>query len=193
MSDERSLAYLRLIKQKHGLQPPIINVGAGNPVEQRAYLSAYEGFEHTNLDIQASEGIDIIADVCNMPEVLSNTYGTIICLDTLEHIAYPFAAMKEMFRILKPEGLLILSTAMAYAIHRWSILHDDKGHGRSHFCDYWRFCPDGLKLLFQDMGFQLLELRLDGKTFNENLAELPIGEGADEQSGTYIFATGRKP
>lgn len=190
MPDEGSLRYLLSAKERWGLSPPVLNAGAGNPVEQRYYLSAYKEFPHIHLDNQLLEGVDIVADICSMPQVASESFGTVVSFDTLEHVAYPHQAMKEFHRILKPNGLLILSTVMSYAVHRWSKLQDQNGFGESRFNDYWRFCPDGIKLLFQDAGFQLLELRLD--RLDENLALLPIGEGAEEDYGVYIYATGRK-
>jgi len=190
MPDKGSLRYLYTIKEKWGLIPPILNAGAGNPVEQRYYLPAYREFPYFHLDHQSFEGIDIVADLCSMPQVESESYGTIVSFDTLEHVAYPHQAFKEFYRILKKNGYLILSTVMSYSVHRWSKLKNGEGFGESNFMDYWRFCPDGIKLLFQDAGFKLLHLQL-GQS-NLNLAKFPIGEGADKQAEPFIYATGIK-
>lgn len=181
-----------MMKESYGFKAPLLNAGAGNPVEQRYYLPAYQEIEHATLDNQPLEGIDIVEDICDMPNIPSCSYGTIISLDTFEHVAYPFKAIKELARVLKPNGLLILTTHQNYAIHRWSKLKDDVGFGTSNFNDYWRFCPDGLKLLFKDANLKLLDIRLHGGRLGENMADLPIGKGADEQSAVYIYATGKK-
>ena len=53
----------------------------------------------------------------------------------LEHVANPFLAAAELFRILKPGGRLLLTVPAAYPYHAVPR-------------DYWRFTRDSLQLLF---------------------------------------------
>ena len=76
-------------------------------------------------------------DICNLWNVEDNTYECIVCDQVLEHVKNPFNAVNEMRRVLKPEGLLFLTTVFMYPIH-------------SHPSDYWRFTPDALELLCED-------------------------------------------
>ena len=63
--------------------------------------------------------------------------GTVLCLDTLEHVEYPRRAMEEIRRILKPDGLVVISSVMNFPIHDYPN-------------DYWRFTPEAFNSLLQD-------------------------------------------
>ncbi len=61
-----------------------------------------------------------------MPDIIGSIYETgietssvdaIICTEVFEHLADPFAAMKEVERILKPGGIFIGSTPFLFKIH----------------------------------------------------------------------------
>jgi SAM-dependent methyltransferase len=62
--------------------------------------------------------------------------GTVIALDTLEHVERPWEAMAEIQRVLKPGGIAILTSVMRFPIHGYPN-------------DYWRFTPEGLRSLFK--------------------------------------------
>lgn len=67
-----------------------------------------------------------------------------VCMDTLEHVEYPRIALSEIYRILKPGGLVMLSSVMNFVIHE-------------HPSDYWRFTPEGFKSLLKPFEFSLVE------------------------------------
>ena len=86
-----------------------------------------------------------------------SSFDTVICLEVLEHVANPFQAVKEIKRVLRPGGYLILTVPFMAQYH---------GKGSSSQChegypDLWSFTHEGLQRLFGD--FRLLELvPLDG-------------------------------
>lgn len=45
-------------------------------------------------------------------------FDYILCTEVLEHTLNPFRAVYEMFRILKPKGLLFISVPFNFGIHR---------------------------------------------------------------------------
>jgi len=59
----------------------------------------------------------------------TETAGTVLMLDTLEHVEFVRKATEEAHRILKPNGVLVISSVMNRSIH-----------GYPH--DYWRFTPE---------------------------------------------------
>ena len=51
----------------------------------------------------------IIGSVLKMP-FEDNTFDIIISSEVIEHVTEPYLALKEMYRVLKPEGTLIITT-----------------------------------------------------------------------------------
>jgi SAM-dependent methyltransferase len=73
-------------------------------------------------------------DICNMPYA-DNSLDWIICDCVLEHVEHsPQTAVEEMYRVLKPGGSVIITSAFMYPVH-WGPK------------DLWRFHPDGLRVL----------------------------------------------
>lgn len=64
-----------------------------------------------------------------------DTFDAVVSDQVLEHVeGDPFLAVKEMYRVLKPNGIALHATCFINPIH-----------GSPN--DYWRFTPDALKLL----------------------------------------------
>ena len=64
-----------------------------------------------------------------------NEFDFVVSDQVLEHVGGdPFQAVAETQRILKPGGIAVHATVLLYQIHGYP-------------CDYWRFTPDGLRLL----------------------------------------------
>src|SRR3546814_16126200 len=65
--------------------------------------------------IQEGLGVDRIEDVHALT-FDDDSVGTIICLETLEHVADPLRAVQEMHRVLRPGGVLAISSLMFFPI-----------------------------------------------------------------------------
>ena len=68
----------------------------------------------------------------------TNQFDGIVLTEVLEHCRDPFTAMREVFRVLKPGGLLLVTSPFAWP---W--------HGTNEYEDYWRFTHQGWKLLLE--------------------------------------------
>jgi SAM-dependent methyltransferase len=102
------------------------------------------------LGLAPGPGITVVGDIQNCPHIPDETYDVIVCTMVLEHVANPFLAVKELRRILKTGGRLLIIVPSAFPYH---ITPD--------YRDYWRFMPDSLPLLFKD-GFANLEMKSYG-------------------------------
>lgn len=95
--------------------------------------SFFPGQEYVGCDTRLGPGVDKWADLhkIDMPD---NSIGTILCMDTLEHVELPRKAVQECRRVLKDCGVLVISSVMKFKIHGYPN-------------DFWRFTPEGFRSL----------------------------------------------
>lgn len=108
--------------------------------EQFANLrSLFPGQAYVGTDMRVGPGVDAVLNLHGLglpPE----SVGTALCLDTLEHVEYPHTACAELYRVLKPGGLLVVSSVMNFPIHDYPN-------------DYWRFTPEAFASLLRPFTF----------------------------------------
>ena len=108
------------------------------------------------------DSCDFHCDIENLSQVESNTIGSVVCLSVLEHVKRPEVAIKEIYRILKPGGKLLISTPFMYTYHGKSenyhkseinkiALYKDFAH--NNYPDFRRYTHEGLASLCFDSGF----------------------------------------
>jgi len=86
-------------------------------------------------------------------------FDTVLCIEVIEHVANPFAAASELFRVLRPAGRLFLTTPFLLQYHGKKA----EAHSPDHesYPDFWRFTHQGLQELLGH--FRRVEIHpLDG-------------------------------
>jgi SAM-dependent methyltransferase len=115
---------------------PVVEIGARPAEGQEAFTdprSLFDGKEYIGCDIQPGPRVDRVEDVHSLG-FADETVGTVLMLDTLEHVRDPIRALTEAHRVLIPNGVLIMTSVMFFPIH-------------AHPWDYWRFTPEGFSML----------------------------------------------
>lgn len=87
-------------------------------------------------------GNQVDVDILDASNIEDNSIGTIFFIDVLEHIANPFKASEEIYRILKPGGLLFVSAPWEFPYQK---ANDD-----IKYLDYFRYTPHALQSIFND-------------------------------------------
>lgn len=139
------IEFARDVAENFDVGEPLVEIGARAAEGQEGYAdlrSIFGADVHIGCDIQEGLGVDRIEDVHALT-FDDDSIGTVICLETLEHVADPLRAVQEMHRVLKPGGLLAISSLMFFPIH-------------AHPWDYWRFTPEGFELLLQPFASKLV-------------------------------------
>lgn len=138
--------FVAYARDNYYLSDPILDVCAG--WEPNFYQPLFPGRKYLKHDqIQFDpETIDYVCDAHDMKPIQNDSFGTVLLLEALEHIQEPQIVVNEVYRILRPGGICVATTLMAFEIHRTPY-------------DYWRFCPDGLSHLFRS--FELKEIVLE--------------------------------
>ncbi len=128
--------FVKLVSEVLTIQEPVYEIGSLLPPGQMelADLRTYfPGKEYVGCDMQAGQGVDRIEDVENL-SLQSETVGTVLMMDTLEHIKNCHRALDEIHRVLKPGGTVIMTSVMDFFIHCYP-------------SDYWRFTPHAFDIL----------------------------------------------
>ena len=84
-------------------------------------------------DFVAGPNVDIVGDIHDMP-IGDASYDCIICTGTLEHVADPWQAVREIHRVLRPGGVVHVDVPFIQGYH-------------ADPTDYWRFTIEGLRHL----------------------------------------------
>lgn len=117
-------------------------------------------FNCLTLDITESSNPDFVADITRFNHQIKDEYfDVIMCTEVLEHVVDPFAAIRELRRLVKTGGYILFTTPLNARIH-------------GPVPDCWRFTEFGLKILFRD--FEIVHFnKLDTK--DRNLFPLHYG------------------
>jgi SAM-dependent methyltransferase len=97
-----------------------------------------------NLDIFDGPTIDIVHDGGSLP-FQDGVLSLAVCQEVLEHVADFGGLIRELHRVLAPEGVLYVQVPFQIGYH-------------SGPNDYWRFSDDGLRHLFDNQDWALEEL-----------------------------------
>lgn len=111
-----------------------------------------------------SSKIDIISDITKIP-VKSASFEAVLCVEVLEHLPYPLAALKELTRVLKKGGLLILSAPFTSLTHY------------SPYYFYSGFSLNFYQTILPEYGFKIEESDAYGNYFDYlslELARVPL-------------------
>jgi SAM-dependent methyltransferase len=98
-----------------------------------------------SLDIDPNSNATHIADITKYNSFLkSDMFDIVICTEVLEHTLNPFSAIREIGRITKKSGILLLSVPFNFRIH-------------GPLPDCWRFTEHGLRELLRDWSCTKIE------------------------------------
>jgi SAM-dependent methyltransferase len=97
----------------------------------------FPGKKFVGCDMREGLGVDVVLDLHDVDYRLQpESVGTVLCLETMEHVRYPQEAMSQIHYVLKEGGVALITSTMAQAIHNYP-------------SDYWRFTPEGFKVLLE--------------------------------------------
>ncbi len=101
----------------------------------------------TCMDVRPTPDVDFLGDAHHLP-VRDAAFDVVVCTEVLEHLKEPRAALDEMFRVLAPNGRLLLTTRFLFPIH-------ESPH------DFYRYTRYGLEHLLARFEIVTLEEETD--------------------------------
>jgi SAM-dependent methyltransferase len=134
----------------------LLDVGCGEkPYESifRPYVTEYIGVEYARTfeDTASSSrktGPDFYYDGKVLP-FESQSFDTVISIQVLEHTPHPQVVLDEMARVVRKDGIVIVSVPFSFRLH-------EEPH------DYFRYTPHGLRAMFEAAGLTVDEVRGQG-------------------------------
>lgn len=126
----------------------LLDIGSGR--QPYAEIIKSKNYKYETADIVSSDAYKTtyIADAASLP-VARNSYDVVVSFQTLEHLPDPDQSLQEWFRILKPVGILLVTTNFYYPQH---------GEPR----DYYRFTQYGLQRSLVRNNFQSIRVSKRG-------------------------------
>jgi SAM-dependent methyltransferase len=138
-------AFVGLFAQAFQPGGPVVEVGSLYPPGYRQLVDLrphFEGLPYIGCDIRHGLGVDLIADA-NALCFANESVRTVVLCELLEHLPRPERAISEAFRVLQPDGFLVLSVPFSYRLHAFPT-------------DYWRFTASGIHALLRDFADKIV-------------------------------------
>lgn len=123
---------------------PIVEFGAYQVDGQEGFAdlrSLFPGRKYIGCDMRPGPGVDLVEDVTaiNLPD---GSAGTVLCIETFEHVFEVRRGFDEVFRLLKPGGVFVITSPLNFRIHGYPD-------------DYWRMTPSCLRRLLEPYAARL--------------------------------------
>lgn len=131
----------------------VLDAGAG----EGAYARWFHRQRYLGVDLAIGQPdwdysrLDVVADLMSLP-FPDGCFDACLNIVTLEHLRDPARALREMARVLRPEGRLFLAVPQEWEIHQ-----------APH--DYFRFTRYGLSWLLESAGFCRIHIEPAGGFF----------------------------
>lgn len=124
------------------LQGDVLDVGCGR-MPFRSYLDPARVTSYDGFDLERrSPATRYLGDAQSMTEIEDDTYDAVVSFFALEHMPKPWEALREMARVCKPGGTIVVA-----------LPHVSRLHEEPH--DYFRFTHYGLRAMGRDIGLEL--------------------------------------
>ena len=128
--------------------------------------------------------LDVYADLNKVLPLKSTEFDTVILSDVLEHIREPRLLFRELNRVLKKDGVLIMNVPFFYCLHEEPY-------------DYYRYTRHTLEFMANESGFEIINLKSLGGVpeiltdiVSKNIIKMPkFGKGLAKfvQNFGYFF------
>lgn len=103
-------------------------------------------------DIEEKHNPDVVLDVCNMSKIEDESIDVINAIELFEHVEKIEQGLKECFRVLKKDEVMILSVPFLFPIH-------------SDPYDFQRWTEEKWKRVLKTIGFDIEKFEIMGRFF----------------------------
>jgi len=126
----------RALVQSRVQHHKVLDVGSMDINGSYKELCEGYGMHYWGIDIRDGKNVDQMVDGENW-HIDNESYDVVISGNSFHNMRRPWLVIKEMDRVLKPRGLLIIVTIWSHGINEYP-------------ADYWRITDNGLFVLFDE-------------------------------------------
>lgn len=150
-SIQRSILERHLSESRSCFKGSLLNAGCGDITYEfiyRDHVQSQIRFDWPNT-VHDKGLIDVFGSVTDLP-FGDQCFDVVLCTEVLEHVNDPQRALNEFYRVLKPEGHVVLSVPFLYQMHEQPY-------------DFFRYTYYGLNHLFIRAGFSMVSCKARGE------------------------------
>jgi len=130
----------------HEQELSILDVGSLDVNGSYKPLFANPKWTYTGLDLVPGPNVDIVSEEPYRYPFSDDSFDVVISGSVLEHVEDVSAFVREIARVMKPDGILCVIAPWTYPEHKYPR-------------DCWRILPDGMKLLLEKVaGVNVLDI-----------------------------------
>ena len=124
----------------------VLEVGSRNiNGSVRPLVESTKPLEYIGIDIEPGPGVDRVLNAIYLTDTFPAWFDVVICTETLEHARDYLTVIAQMKAVLKPGGVLYLTTrSPGFPLHEYP-------------GDYWRFTKAQILTLFKNMQIESCE------------------------------------
>jgi SAM-dependent methyltransferase len=131
---DHNKAFCSLVAETLECPGPVFEFGSYQVDGQEGYANLRQLFatkSYVGCDMRPGPGVDRVEDVTaiSLPD---SSAGTVLCIETFEHVFAVSKAFDEVFRLLRPGGVFVITSPLNFRIHGYPD-------------DYWRMTPNCLR------------------------------------------------
>jgi SAM-dependent methyltransferase len=133
---DHNKAFCRLVAETLDCPAPVFEFGSFQVEGQEGFADLRAMFpdkSYVGCDMRPGPGVDRVEDVSaiSLPD---GSAGTVLCIETFEHVFEVRRAFDEVYRVLQPGGVFVITSPLNFRIHGYPD-------------DYWRMTPNCLRRL----------------------------------------------
>jgi SAM-dependent methyltransferase len=131
---DHNKAFCRLVTETFDCPGPVYEFGSYQVEGQVDYADLrglFPNKAYVGCDMRPGPGVDRVEDVTAL-SLPDGAAGTVLCIETFEHVFEVRQGFDEVFRVLRQGGMFVITSPLNFRIHGYPD-------------DYWRMTPSCLK------------------------------------------------
>jgi SAM-dependent methyltransferase len=135
---DHNKAFCQLAAEAFDCPGPVYEFGSYQVEGQEDYADLrgmFPGRTYVGCDMRPGPGVDRVEDVSHL-SLPDASVGTVLCIETFEHVFEVRRAFDEVFRVLRPGGVFLITSPLNFRIHGYPD-------------DYWRMTPNCLRRMLE--------------------------------------------